>query len=189
MFTTKKAMLEMGKFNTKLKVTADMDLTLKLLANNYKYVNLSPHVIISFNEGGFIYYNYEIMLSNLAYSFKNIYKTKIYLSSEQIHEMLICKNINKSIYLNILDFYKEKSPGFFEKIKDIYEYRPLYNYKLFNYIPIIGSYINGNIYNYRQQTRLFGFIPIIIKNIISSCPENNITIKIKTKLFGFIPLT
>lgn len=57
LFTTKGSLVDLGKFDRKVIVSTDLDFMLKLLVNGYKFVNISPRVIVSYNGDGFSFNN------------------------------------------------------------------------------------------------------------------------------------
>lgn len=188
LFTTKESLLKLGKFNKIYKSGADLDFMLKLLANNYKFVNISPRVIISYNRNGFSSRHTQICKNDKIRSFENVYKNNVDLTTKQIYDLAVCHRLDEDVLSKLMDFYKERNPMLFEKSKDIFNYRLFYSYNLFGIIPIISSYIKGLTNNYKRQIKLFNFIPIIDKYLDTLCQETDTVIIDKVKLFNFIPI-
>lgn len=188
MFTTKKSLIDMGKFNKNIIVSADLDFMLKLFINGYKFVNISPRTIVSFSNDGFSSKNQKIGEENILYCFKKAYESTTSLTQEQIHELAVCHKLDGDVLSKLVDFYGDKNPLLVNKIKDIFNYRPLYGYGLFGLIPIITNYVNGVSSNYKIQTRLFNFLPILGRYSNNECKDFDIININKIKLFDIIPI-
>lgn len=161
---------------------------LKLLVNGYKFVNISPRIIVSYNGDGFSFSNQEVCKKEMIEFFKNSYRDITSLTQEQIQELAICHRLDKDTLSKLKNFYREKNPLLFEKSKDILKYRLLYSYNLFNLIPIVTNYVKGVSGNFKIQARIFNFIPILGEYFETRCQESNSTITYKIKLFDIIPI-
>lgn len=188
LFTTRESLINLGKFNKNIIVSADLNSMLKLFINGYKFVNISPRTIVSYNGDGFSFKNQKICKKEMINFFKNAYKDITNLTQEQIHELAICHKLDKDVLSKLIDFYKDKNPLLVDKIKDAFNYRPLYGYNLFGLIPIITSYVNGVSSNYKIQTKLFDLLPILGKYSGNECKNFDIINTNEIKLFDIIPI-
>lgn len=188
LFTTKESLVNLGKFNKKIIVSADLDFILKLFINGYIFVNISPRTVVSYNGNGFSFKNQKICREEMINFFKRAYENTTSLTQEQIHELAVCHKLDGDVLSKLVDFYGDKNPLLVNKIKDIFNYRPLYGYGLFGLIPIITNYVKGVSSNYKIQTRLFNFLPIMGRYSNNECKDFDIININKIKLFDIIPI-
>lgn len=120
--------------------------------------------------------------------FENSYKDVTNLTQGQIRELAVCNRLDEGTLSELKNFYREKNPLLFEKSKDTLKYRLLYGYNSFNLIPIVTNYVKGISENFKIQTMIFNFIPIIGEYLDTRCQDLDSTTIHEIKLFDIIPL-